>query len=153
MKQNCVVFQQIHEEATEENEERRNILILSVTRHILFRFGILLKWELSINHHPWACLGYTLFEKRGSLPIDDAQWPKGTDCLNIISVPGFMGRIWPGDSSPGHVVPHCPKVVLLVNGHCPAPLKTSSTSENITYHSIARSQTQKPYSKGSLSTR
>lgn len=32
MKQNCVVFQQIHEEATEENEERRNILILSVTR-------------------------------------------------------------------------------------------------------------------------
>lgn len=29
MKQNCVVFQQIHEKATEGNGERRNILILS----------------------------------------------------------------------------------------------------------------------------
>lgn len=46
-------------------------LILSVTRHILFRFGNLLKWELSINHLPRACLDYGLFQERGPLLIDD----------------------------------------------------------------------------------
>lgn len=90
-------------------------LILSVTRLILFRFGILLKWELSINHPVQACLDYGLLEK-GALCLLMTWWLKGTDHLpsgsflkrNIINIHVLMSKKWLGYHCPGHVASPCP---------------------------------------------